>query len=350
MGAITIYSNQEFVALPYWFIDDHMPLANATFTVVYLYVLRHAGIDGFSTELAAGALQMLESDVVKALRFWEEAGLLSVDEKDGDFTIRFLQSHKEITKPSCEPVQLQLVPSAKPSYTVEELEIYQENCPEIASLFTTAENLLGKMLTYNDLNTLFAMYDWLRLPVEVIEILLIYCTNNKHRSMRYIEKVAIDWADNGIDNPEKADAYIQAFNKSYREILKALGQSSRNPTAAELKLMKKWLDEFSMPLDIILEACDKTVMQIGQPKLSYVDKILVGWKEKNVKTIDDIKTLDTAFLQKKKGAKEKKQTATASAAVSKPNRFVNFKQRDWDYDQIEKMAQQNLVRDRNVQP
>ena len=44
------------------------------------------------------------------------------------------------------------------------------------------------MLSQQDMSLLFSFYDWLGLPMEVIELLLSYCTASGHTGMRYIEK------------------------------------------------------------------------------------------------------------------------------------------------------------------
>lgn len=348
--------------IPNAFIDSYMSSANATFIVVYIFFYRHwtSGTQEVAIADAAELLNILESDVMNGLRYWERQGLLQLVEDQGQFAMVFLEIpnfqsqhrspvHQEERKTG-EPVVAvpekplkTVILESRPQYDVQELEIYKNQSKEINHLFSTAEQVLGKLLTYNDLSALFGMHDWLRLPLDVIEVLLTYCAENNHRSMRYIEKAAIDWVENGIHTVEDANEYIKLFNNDYRDILKAFGHTRRNPTVSEINYMKRWLKDFAMPMNLILEACDKTVMQIGQPKFSYADKILTEWHDKGVKDIDDVKHLEDTFHKGKQmldsGAKpEDKKTY----AVAKPNRFVNFKQRDWDYDKIEKMERQYI--------
>ena len=93
-----------------------------------------------------------------------------------------------------------------------------------------------------------------------------------------------------------------------------------------------------MPLDVILEACDKTSLTAEKPSLSYVDKILAKWHKAGITTLAGVKQADDDFAQKR----EAKDTPKPKAA--KNNRFINFDQRDNDYTQIERLERQDLLK------
>ncbi len=61
------------------FIDHYMAAANGEYVKVYLYILRHRG-EALSQEMIADALNHTESDVRRALTYWEKAGVLSREE------------------------------------------------------------------------------------------------------------------------------------------------------------------------------------------------------------------------------------------------------------------------------
>ncbi len=377
MSIISLNANKNLTAtaIPNLFIDNFMGKANAAFVVVYIFFYRHymSGNSSLTIKYAAESLNLLESDVINSFKYWEKEGLIKIDRKDDDYEINFLPfaeyepekpfklihtdkfnigderlPEKEHEKESCDvaitdnaEVTAECITiKERPKYSPQELEIYKKESKDISLLFSTAEKVIGKYLTFNDLSAIFGLYDWLRLPLEVITLLLSYCADNNHRSIRYIERVAIDWAENGIDTVEKANSYIKKFNVDYREILKAFGNSDRNPTPAEIKYMQKWLTEFAMPLNLVLEACDKTIMQIGKPRLSYTDKIITGWFENGVTTIEQVRALEEQFAEQASAKRASKEEA--KKPVAKTNKFVNFKQRSWDYEQIEKMERKYL--------
>ena len=59
-------------------------------------------------------------------------------------------------------------------------------------------------------------------------------------------------------------------------------------------------------MDIILEACKRTISQIHQPSFQYADKILKKWNQNGVKTLSDIEKLD---LQRKKDQEREDRVA-----------------------------------------
>ena len=88
-------------------------------------------------------------------------------------------------------------------------------------LFYIITHYIGKPLSQTDMNTIvFSMRNW-ACPWYLIEYLFEYCVSNDHRSMRYIEKVAISWAEQGLDTVEKAKASCTYYNKTYFSILKS---------------------------------------------------------------------------------------------------------------------------------
>lgn len=63
-------------AVAHEFIDQYMAVANGEYVKVYLFVLRHQGED-ITIERIADALDHTESDVRRALAYWEKLGILA---------------------------------------------------------------------------------------------------------------------------------------------------------------------------------------------------------------------------------------------------------------------------------
>ena len=150
--------------------------------------------------------------------------------------------------------------------------------------------------------------------------------------MRYIETVAISWYEQGIDTIEKAKDAMVIYNKNYYAVMKAFGISNRNPGPAEASFIKKWLEEYCFDLSIILEACNRTLSAISQPSFPYADSILARWKKAQVHTLEDVKSLDSQYMTTRKSAA---RSAKEPQTTSTPNRFHNFEQRDYNYQDLE---------------
>ncbi len=232
----------------------------------------------------------------------------------------------------------------RPQYTVEELEIYRRQSEEINHLFRATEKSFGRFLNYNDLNVLFGLYDWLRLPLDVIELLVNYCGDNNIRSIRYVEKVAMDWCNKGIDSLEVALEYLKLHNGDYKRIMKAIGQSKRDPAEKEVAYMNKWLKEMGMPVEVVIEACERTIMSIGKPNFEYIDKMLGDWFSKGIKNLEDVKKYEVTFRASKKETYQKEEKKKV-----KKGRFANFTQRETDYDEIERLEREYIQNLTNIE-
>ena len=357
MGAMRLMFGYDHsvLAVPTPFIDRYMTGCPPLYALIYLYSLRRieAGEVITSAELAA-FFNILETDVHNAWRHWEAAGIVALEGNASDMTIVFLPvsqwgEEKATTpaKPDAKAVtKTQATPSflptgERPHYEVDELTLFRENSKEVESLFTVAEQMMGKMLTYHDMNVLFGFYDWLRLPVEVLTYLLEYCAEKDHRDLRYIEKCALDWADKGIQTVDDAKHYAQSFDGDYRAVLKAMGANATFPTPTQRKYLDKWRGEWAMTIEMVLEACDRAALQIGKPKFTYVDKIIASWHKAGITTLDGVKTADEAFTQNQTSS----ATANKPAAKNKSSRFANFTQRKNDYSHLEKLQREHMIRE-----
>ena len=146
--------------------------------------------------------------------------------------------------------------------------------------------------------------------------------------MRYIEKVALDWASEDISTVEEAKNRVSMFSSSYYPILNAFGISGRNPAAIERAMIDKWINEYHFDTDIIVDACNRTIATIQKPSFKYADSILQRWLKKGVTSLSDIKNLDSEH--ETLAAKSTHETKVKSTT------FNSFPQRTYDYDALER--------------
>jgi DnaD/phage-associated family protein len=366
MAMITLQNSSmtEVTILSNTFIDNYMPEANGEFVKVYIYLLRslsNAPVS-FSLEQMADRLLCTERDILRALKYWAKQELLVLDFTDSDKLcgIALLSPDKHTENASSVSASVETVstveqpaiqaasaPSAavepsvptgktssdkKQELTPERIRELKQN-EEIIQILYIAEQYLGKTLSPTESQKLLFFYDGLGLSADLIEYLLEYCVSHNHKSIRYIEKVAIAWAEEGITTVEQAKRSNSRYNKEYFTILKALGITNRNPVETEITLMDTWLKTYCFSMEIIQEACNRTVLQTGQASFQYTDKILEGWKKKEVKTLDDIRSLDDEHQKRRQS---KKAASRKPAAPASNNRFNNFEQREYDFSEYEK--------------
>ena len=384
---VTILSNR--------FIDNFMPRANGEFVKVYIYLLRavSSSPSSFSLEHMADRLFCTERDIFRALKYWEGEKILSLTyTTDRQLSgISLLEpfadaGHMESSASSenifstagtsSSPVSAQMAAgisqpvaltgsapknvslsssnSAVSSGTSSELstsadyirsltpdhisELKQNE--EVSQLLYIAEQYLAKTLTPTEMQKIFFFYDELHMSADLIEYLVEYCVSRGRKSMRYIETVALAWTRDGVTTVEMARDASSRFSKDYYTILKAMGISGRNPVENEISYIDTWRKTYGFDLELIQEACSRTVLSTGQPSFQYADKILSGWKKKNVHTLEDVRLLDAEHKKRQleKAVSRKKQPAAQSQSN---NRFNNFHQRDYDFTEYEKRLLNN---------
>lgn len=117
------------------------------------------------------------------------------------------------------------------------------------------------------------------------------------------------------------------------------------PTPGEVEFVRKWTRTYGFSLELILEACRRTMMTVHTPSFEYTDKILSNWKSLNAYTMTEVLAADKARSQNKTSAQSKAESQSGppvKAPRPSSNKFHNFKQRSYDYEALEKKLSQKL--------
>ncbi|MBE7043512.1 MAG: DnaD domain protein [Ruminococcaceae bacterium] len=289
-----------YVAVPYEFIDQYMCNANGTFVKVYLYAMRYDGAE-LTDEGIAEALGILESDVLKAWRYWEKQGVVSLENGE----VAFHPAQKPMPKPAEEKKS-----SGKKKYSEQEMVQAMENNQELKFLYSFAQQKLGNIIPPADVNILFSLYDWLKLPVEVIVMLFEYCSEKEKLNMRYIESTAIRWVEQGLRTTEQVEEYCrreEEQKKQYAAFQRMAGISGRTLSQTEKKYIDSWTEQMRFSTEMLQLAYEQTVMNTGQVSMPYMNKILTSWHREG---ISSPKGVEQAREQYRASKGEKKTVKT----------------------------------------
>lgn len=353
MARLHLYSDNDAdcTSISNRFIDEYMKDANDAQIKVYLYLTRkfYASMTASISDMA-DFFNYSEKDILRALTYWEKVGLLDMDyDSFGNLSgIRLidLTNSKPIAKRSKE-LTLQAVPSqapmdtmpaapatpvfTKPYISLDRLD--QANAdPHFKQLVFVAEQYIGKPLTPSEIKSLIYYKDVLHFSDDLIDHLLQYCVDKGKKSFRYIDTVATSWAEEGISTPEEAAIASSEYNKDIYAVMKQLGKSSQ-PTQAEVAYVTRWTTEYGFSMDIIFEACARTVMATDTRRFQYAEGILKDWKQQNVHHRSDIDRLDEQH--------PKKTIPARQGNVAGTNKFNQFKQNDYDFAALEQMMLSN---------
>ena len=146
-----------------------------------------------------------------------------------------------------------------------------------------------------------------------------------------MEKVALSWFEKGITTVAEAKKETLEYHRDYYEIFEALGLKGRVPAPKEIEYMQRWQEEWAFSMEIIREACERTVLLTSRPSIRYADGILKSWHESGVKTKGDRLALDASYAS----SKEKVRRRTPQVRPGSAGRFGNFQQREYNYETLE---------------
>ena len=413
MTAINISSDiaTSFTTVSDIFIDQYMPKANGEFVKVYLYLLRATGSGAGIATISeiADHFSNTEADIIRALNYWASEGILQVQTgADGQIIginlcslsvsgMQAAQSNIQsavadnaaqnnlqnsvVNNAAQNSLQNDVVnnvaqnistadirmqdsvveklksqttdkaASSQKEYTLDEIKEFRKN-PDISELFFIIETYLKHTLSSTDTNMVLYWLDELHFSTDLVEYLVEYCITKGHSSLRYMNKVALGWADAGIKTVDQAKDDAAAHSQIYYSVMKALGITGRNLVDSEVSLINKWVGEYGFDIELVKAACSKTISAIQKPSFEYTDSILANWRKKDVHTLKDVEVLDANFAKANKAsATGSSQSTNAANGSSKPksnnssskNKFNNFNQRNNDYDKLEKLFLNSTV-------
>lgn len=413
MTAINISSDiaTSFTTVSDIFIDQYMPKANGEFVKVYLYLLRATGSGAGIATISeiADHFSNTEADIIRALNYWASEGILQLQTgADGQIIgvnlcslsvsgMQAAQSNIQsavadnaaqnnlqngvVNNATQNNLQNSVVnnaaqnistvntrmhdsvveklksqtpdkaASSQKEYTLDEIKEFRKN-PDISELFFIIETYLKHTLSSTDTNMVLYWLDELHFSTDLVEYLVEYCITKGHSSLRYMNKVALGWADAGIKTVDQAKDDAAAHSQIYYSVMKALGITGRNLVDSEVSLINKWVGEYGFDIELVKAACSKTISAIQKPSFEYTDSILANWRKKDVHTLKDVEVLDANFAKANKAsATGSSQGTNAANCSSKPksnnssskNKFNNFNQRNNDYDKLEKLFLNSTV-------
>lgn len=413
MTAINISSDiaTSFTTVSDIFIDQYMPKANGEFVKVYLYLLRATGSGAGIATISeiADHFSNTEADIIRALNYWASEGILqlqsgadgqimginlcslsvsgmqaaqsniqsaladnaaqnilqnSVVNNDAQNNLQNGVVNNDAQNISTTNIRMQdsvvaklktqatdKPASSQKEYTLDEIKEFRKN-PDISELFFIIETYLKHTLSSSDTNMVLYWLDELHFSTDLVEYLVEYCITKGHSSLRYMNKVALGWADSGIKTVDQAKDDAAAHSQIYYSVMKALGITGRNLVDSEVSLINKWVGEYGFDIELVKAACSKTISAIQKPSFEYTDSILANWRKKDVHTLKDVEVLDANFAKANKAsATGSSQGTNAANGSSKPksnnpgskNKFNNFNQRNNDYDKLEKLFLNSTV-------
>lgn len=296
----SIWSNGIF-NVPADLVDKYLKIASEYQLKALLFILRNGG--QASSSQIAKALGQTAGDIDDLLELWTEEGILSAD---GQAVV--LKTEMKPAEPKAEKKVVKESLSA-PRLTPADIINAQRDSSDIAFLLTEAQVILGRTISHAEQEMLVNMVNYYGLKAEVIMMILEFYRSEKERGksigISYVNAMAKNWAEEGIDSVADAEAKLQDIAKSDRlwnEVIAITGIRHKRPTAKQREMIKDWFSDFDITM--ITLAADIMKENIPEPKLAYMNTIIKKWRKGGITSPSQVKAEQEAYAKSKSEKKD----------------------------------------------
>ena len=308
-------------AVPSQVVDEGLKFSDGVKLKVLLFVLRNAG-SNFTDKDISEATGVNITDIPEALDYWVSMGILQKSSGEYSPAQSTDNSFEEIkSKNNIKEKNAEISDSAnkndnkdknsKPKFTVSRPQkpdyVFTSQRlavdEELQMLVNEAQVALGKTLSNSDISTLLMLKDTCGVPLDVILMLIQYCISIDKGNMRTVEKIGIQWADEGINSVEDADNKIRQIkqtSKYFSVISSAFGlKNAGSPTKKQLEYGNKWVGEWKFSPELLREAYERCVDTKGETNFRYIDGILKRWNANNIRSEEDLQKFENSAAKNK---------------------------------------------------
>lgn len=302
MDNTVIFEALDTFSVPVKVADEHLQ-APPTALRLILFLLRNKNAS-YTKEDIMNAVAATEQEIDDAFAYWCKAGIL------------FRTANRYMFE------RPKIAASEIMKYTPAQIAERVKKDGGLRFLYGMAEKLFAKTVSDTDASLILSLVEWNGIETEAVALLLQYAAD-MGMSLSRVQKLGIEWMENGITTPEKAEAYIKT-QKEKKELLnriaRMLGISHRALTPGEKKAFTTWTEEYGFGLDMINLAYDRTVASTGNYSYAYMNTILKSWHESGFKTVFDAEEGD------KKPEKKSAKTTGKKPRYTKKERSEDNKQ------------------------
>lgn len=251
--------------------DKYLKLSKGEHLKVLIYILRNSAknptVDEISVETDVSVY-----DVKEALLFWADAGILIINNTSKEKETK--KSVKKTLKPSRLDVAKRGLEDQKLSYLLNQTQL-----------------IFGRMLKDNEVETFGWLYDDLGLDVSLILFIVQYAKQQGKTNIRFIESVATEWCDKGIETIADAEHEVKEIalaTEAWYLVSSVFGIERRKPSEKERALSLKWVKEWRISKEMLKKAYDTCIDVKSKFSFPYIAKIIENWHKNGFKTLDDI--------------------------------------------------------------
>ncbi|WP_197068335.1 DnaD domain protein [Candidatus Soleaferrea massiliensis] len=286
-------------AVPTALMDRYLKSCDGAALKVLLLILRNASGTVDTAQLSE-QLGISQQQADEAVQFWANENILLLNQAPVKVRVQ-----KQESPPAQKKIQ-HASGGVPPKMSQEELRRCLTENKDIKFLLQECERLFTRPLTGPEMQTLVGLSGWAGIHPDIILMVVQYCKELGKTNMRYVERTALDWLDKGIDTHEKAENHIRERTTAFKHeglVKSALGIHDRSLIPKERQYIRSWFEEMGFDIRLIKLSYERTIEKIGKLSFDYMNAILTSWKEKGLKTPEQVMRSDKPPEQ---GQQEKK--------------------------------------------
>ena len=258
---------RDVFVLPAGAVDKSLTLATAEQWRVLLWFSRQR--QEFDPNACANATGLTLAECQGCMDFWVQQGILQGD------------TAPTATTPVAKTPAARLA-AVKPVW--QEVVAYQKEHREFTAFLQEVSARLGRPLNHGDNATLMYLITTAGIPSASVLMMVGYAVSVGKASVRYVESLALAWADEEIITPEQVDGKIRQLQEtraSAEKVEKLLGLA-RSLNAAQAKTAHKWLNAWCFSDKMLQHAQTITMEKCEKFSIAYMDKILERWHTEGI--------------------------------------------------------------------
>lgn len=250
----------DVFVLPAAVVDTALGLASPEQVRVLLWFSRHR--QQWDAAACAAAVGGTAAQCESHLQFWLQQGVL-----------------QPVGEAAPAPAKVPLARPAAVKPQLKEVLAYQKAHPGFSAFLDAASGMLGKAIGPGDVATLLYLLDTVGLPESVILMEIAYCVSLGKTSIYYVEKLALNWADEDLTTHDAVDAHIRLLQrqKEAADRVERVLSLPRALNKSQSEMAHRWVNEWGFSDQMLQHAHTRMLEKSDKPNLKYMDKILEAW-------------------------------------------------------------------------
>ncbi len=276
---MTVFSNT--FAVPSAVADKYLKIATHNQLKVLLYFMRNLS-DGIDAKKISAALKLADAEVVDALAFWAQCGVLIGE------------------KPKEKEIKTVVVTTEMPTRA----DVIRRGLEDEKLMFLLREAQLkfGRNLKQNESGLLVSLYDDHGMDVSVILLLLQYAARENKCNITFIKRTATNWLNHGVETVQDAE-HLMAENAktslAWDIVRSAFGIERRTPSDRESELSNLWINQWGIKPELLKAAYNICIDSKAKFSMAYIAKIIENWHKEGITTPADASAKKQSSPKKK---------------------------------------------------